>query len=418
MNPVRDLSCMKNILIVADVYPPEISSAANLMAELAEGLKKRGHKVTVLTAYPRHYLTEESRGKSFEIFSEENGVRVIRVKILPHHKVNFIIRGVSQITMPYIFFRQLKKYAKENFDAAIIYSPPLPLALIGGMIKRCYGAKFILNMQDIFPQNAIDLGVLNRNNWKHRMAIWLFERIEKRVYKEADKITFHSEGGMRFLIEKKGVLPEKIATVYNWVDLAPYKDLTKDISFRKQWNLENKFIFLFAGIMGPAQELDFLIEAAKRVSDIKNAVFLLVGDGMEKEKIEKTIKDYSLENVITKPFISKEEYPYLVKDSDVGIVCLSSKNKTPFTPGKFLGYMAAAKPIIAFLNKESDAFGLVEKSTCGYASVSGNLGKAEEIIRKIYKEKNSLEKMGENGFKYVSENMASDVCLEKLEKLF
>lgn len=409
---------MKNILIVVDVYPPEISSAANLMVELAEGLKKRGHKITVLTAYPKHYLTEEMKGKSFETFSEENGVKIIRVKILPHHKVNFVIRGISQITMPYIFFRQLKKYAKENFDAAIVYSPPLPLALIGKMIKRRYRAKFILNIQDLFPQNAIDLGILNRNNWKHRMAIWLFENIEKKIYKEADRITFHSEGGMRFLIEKKGVLPEKITTVYNWVDLAPYKNLDKDISFRRQWGLKNKFIFLFAGIMGPAQGLDFLVEIAKKVSDIKDAVFLLVGDGMEKEKIEKLISEYSLENVLIKPFISKEEYPYLVKDSDIGIVCLNNKNKTPFTPGKFLGYMAAAKPIIAFLNKESDAFELIEKSGCGYASISGDIEKAEKTIRKIYKEKNSLGKMGENGFKYVSENMTPDVCFEKLEKLF
>ncbi len=409
---------MKNILIVADVYPPEVSSAANLMVELAEGLKKRGNNITVLTAYPKHYLTEESKEKIFKVLSEENGIKVIRVKILPHHKVNFILRGISQITMPYIFFRQLKKYAKENFDTAIVYSPPLPLALIGGKIKRRYRAKFILNIQDIFPQNAIDLGVLNKNNWKHKLAIWLFGAIEKKVYKEADKITFHSEGGMRFLIDKKGVPPEKIATVYNWVDLAPYKNLTKDISFRKQWGLENKFIFLFAGIIGPAQGLDFLIEVAKRVSDIKDTVFLIVGDGMKKEKIEKIVKDYSLENVMIKSFISKEKYPYLVKDSDVGIVCLSPKNKTPFTPGKFLGYMAAGKPIIAFLNKESDAFKLIEKSGCGYASVSDDIGKAEENIRKIYKEKNSLEKMGSNGFKYVSENMAIGVCLKKLEKLF
>lgn len=418
MNLVRDLSCMKNILIVADVYPPEVSSASNLMVELAEGLKERGNNVTVLTAYPRHYLSEESKGKSFETFSEKNGVKIIRVKILPHHKVNFIIRGISQLTMPYIFFRQLKKYAKENFDAVIVYSPPLPLSLVGKMVKRRYGAKFILNIQDIFPQNAIDLGILKRSSWEHRLAIWLFENIEKKAYKNADRITFHSEGGMRFLIEKKAVPPEKIATVYNWVNLALYKNLNRGISFRRQWGLENKFIFLFAGIMGPAQGLDFLVEVAKKVSDIKDAVFLLVGDGMEKEGVENLIKKYSLKNVLIKSFIPKEDYPYLVKDSDVGIVCLSNKNKTPFTPGKFLGYIAAGKPIIAFLNKESDAFGLVEKSKCGYATESGDLKKAEENIRKIYREKNLLGDIGKNGFDYVLKNMAVDVCLDKIEELF
>ena len=127
------------ILIIADVYPPEVSSAAHLMKELAEGLKNRGHKITVATSYPRHYLTEESKGKSFGIFESEDGIDIIRVKVLPHHKINFIIRGISQLTLPFLFFRKIKKFVKE-IDAVIVYSPPLPMALAGGMVKRKYGA--------------------------------------------------------------------------------------------------------------------------------------------------------------------------------------------------------------------------------------------------------------------------------------
>ncbi len=403
------------ILIVADIYPPEVSSAANLMQELAQGLKKRGHKITVATSYPRHYLTEALKGKKFQIFSDEGGIDVIRIKVLPHHKVNFIIRGISQLTLPFLFFVKIKKFIKE-IDAVIVYSPPLPLALVGGMIKQRYGAKFILNIQDIFPQNAIDLGVLK--GWKNKPAVWLFEWLEKKIYKEADKITFHSEGGRKFLIEKKGVPAEKIITLPNWIDLTPYQNLTRDISFRKQWNLKGKFIFLFAGIMGPAQGLDFLIEVAKEVSDIKDIVFLLVGDGMEKEKIEKMIRNYSLDNVIIKPFVSKEDYLYLVKEADVGVICLSNKNKTSFVPGKVLGYMAASRPIVAFLNQESDAFEVINKAGCGYAIEASDLDKAIEIIRKIYNEKNKLKALGDKGLKYALHNFTIDVCLNKLEKLF
>lgn len=405
---------MKNILIVADVYPPEISSAAHLMQELAEGLKKRGHNILVITSYPKHYLSEEFKGKVFEEFCEENNVKIIRVKTLPLHKVNFIIRGISQFLLPFLFFKKVKKYV-NNLDAVIVYSPPLPLALIGGMIKRKYGAKFILNIQDIFPQNAIDLGILK--GWKYKSVVWLFEWIEKKVYKMADKITFHSEGGMKFLMEKKKVNPEKIATIYNWVDVAPYQNLTKNFSFRKQWGLENKFIILFAGIMGPAQGMEFVAEVAKGVSNIKDIVFLLVGDGMEKGKIEKLIKEYDLENIIIKPFVSKEEYPYLVKDADVGLVCLNSNNKTPFVPGKFLGYMAAGKPILAFLNKESDGFILIEKSKCGYAVTSADVGLAVELVKQVYSQKNKLKEIGENGFQYVNENLALNVILKKIEEL-
>ena len=405
---------MRNILIAADVYPPEVSSAAHLMQELAEGLKKRGHNVWVVTSYPKHYLPKEFQERVFDEFHEENGVKIIRVKILPLRKVNFIIRVISQLLLPFLFFRKIKEYVNA-LDAAIVYSPPLPLALIGGMVKRKYGAKFILNLQDIFPQNAIDLGVLK--GWKHKPAIWVFERIERKVYKTADRITFHSEGGRRFLIEKKGVPEEKIVTIHNWVDIALYQNLTKNISFRKQWGLENKFLILFAGIIGPAQGMEFIADVAQKISDMKDIIFLLVGDGMEKEKIEKLIKKYDLKNMIIKPFVSKEEYPYLIKDADVGLVCLSSNNKTSFVPGKFLGYMAAAKPVLAFLNKESDGFALIEKAKCGYATTSEDVNLATKLVKQVYVQRDKLKEIGENGFKYANENLALDVIMIKIEAL-
>ncbi len=406
---------MKNILIVADVYPPEVSSAAHLMQELAEGLKKRGHNIWVATSYPKYYLPEEFREKVFDEFCEENDVKIIRIKTLPLRKINFVIRGISQLLLPFLFFKKIKKFVKK-IDAVIVYSPPLPLALVGGMVKRKYGAKFILNLQDIFPQNAIDLGVLK--GWKHKPAIWLFEWIEKKVYKAADKITFHSEGGRKFLIEKKGVPAEKIITLHNWIDIEQFKNLFKNISFRGKFGLNGKFVFVFGGIIGPAQGLEFMVKVAKNVSDLKDLVFLLVGDGTEKPKIEKVINDLNVKNVIIKPFVSKEEYPYLVKDFDVGFVCLSGNNKTSFVPGKILGYMAAGKPILAFLNKESDGFAVLEEAKCGYTADSDNLEEAEKMTRKIYAEKNKLKEMGENGFKYASDNLTVNAVIEKLEKLF
>lgn len=404
---------MKKVLIIADVYPPEISSAANLMQELAEGLKSRGHAITVVTAYPRHYLNEAGKNRHFPLIGEESGIKVIRVKIPPLHKVNFIIRGISQLTLPFLFFRRIKRFISGPLDAVFVYSPPLPLGLVGGLVKRHYGAKFILNIQDIFPQNAIDLGIL-----KNKILIRFFERLEQKVYRQADKITFHSEGGRRFLIEKKGVPAEKIITLPNWIDARPFENLTENISFRRDYGLENKFIFLFAGIMGPAQGLDFLMEVAKKVSDVKDVVFLLVGDGMERNKIETLIQNYGLKNVIIKPFVSKEEYPYLVKDCDIGLVCLSGRNKTPFIPGKFLGYLAAAKPVLAFLNKESDGFDLIKQAQCGYAIQADDLNGAETVIRSIYQKKEELNGFGHNGKNYLSANFSAEILLNKIEKLF
>ncbi len=400
------------ILIIADVYPPEISSAAHLMKELAGGLANRGHDVSVVTTQPRYYLKEGMEKREFPLVKQEGSVKVVRVATLPLHKVNFIIRGVSQLLLPFLFFTKVKKHVK-NIDVVIVYSPPLTLGLVGKMVKRRFGAKFILNLQDIFPKNAVDLGVL-----RNTVLIKFFEWIERKVYRVADVVTFHSEGGRKFLIEHKDVPEKKIVTIPNWIDPHPYQNIEKAIPFREQYGLEGKFIFLFAGIMGPAQGLDFLINVAREVSDMENVVFLLVGGGTEKEKLRKLVNTYKITNVVFKPFVSGDEYPSLVRCANVGVVCLSAENKTPFIPGKFLGYMAAGKPILSFLNKESDGFSLLREANCGRAVVSGELENAVQAVRGMYRERSDLDKLGRNGFLYLSSHFTLDVCLDKLEHLF
>ncbi len=402
-----------NILLVTDSYPPEIRSASHLMQEMAEELRNRGHKVTVVTSYPQYNLIAEMKGKFFDEFSVENDINVIRVKTLPHHKVNFVIRGISQLTMPYIFFSRINKYLKDKVDIVIAYSPPLSLANVGKMVKNKYGSKFILNIQDIFPQNAIDLGII-----KNYIVIKFFEWLEKKAYKSADKITVHSEGNKKFLIKKNQIPSDKVYTLHNWIDINSYINVNGTGLFRKKYGLEDKFIFLFAGIIGPSQGLNLIIKAANDVKEIPDIMFLLVGDGMERDRLMRMAGDYKLRNIILKSFVSKEDYPKLVKDADVGIVCLSCKNKTPVVPGKILGYMAASIPVVAFLNRESDGHKIIKDARCGYSEVSDDPIKATEIILKIYNERDKLKQYGENGLNYVLSNFAKDVRIDHLEKLF
>ncbi len=402
-----------NILLITDSYPPEIRSASHLMQELAEELVKRGHEITVVTSYPQYNLTQDSRDKVFEEFTVENNVNLIRIKTLPLHKVNYFIRGISQLALPYIFFSKIKQYIKNKIDVVIVYSPPLPLAIAGLMVKKKYSAEFILNVQDIFPQNAVDLGIL-----KNGFLISFFERMERKAYEGADKITAHSENNMRFLIEKKQLNQNKVSILHNWIDTVPYMNEKRTGLFRKRYGLDGKFIFLFAGVLGPSQGLDLIINVAKEVRGFENIVFLLVGDGTEKNSLIEMAENFSLTNIFFKPFVSKEEYPKLVKDADVGIVCLSNKNKTPVVPGKILGYMAASIPVVAFLNKESDGHMIIEDAKCGYSSISGDYINAAKMTIRIYKERGALKTYGENGFKYVSSHFTKNICIDNLEKLF
>ena len=402
-----------NILLLTSSYPPEIRSSSHLMQELAEGLRDRGHAVTVVTVYPGHNLSGSGEECQFGSVEMENGIEVIRIKTLSPHRVPYLVRGLSQLVLPYVFFYRIRNLIKRRMDVIIVYSPPLPLAIAGSKLKRFYNAKYILNVQDLFPQNAIDLGIL-----KNRLLIKLFKRIEAYAYRNADFITVHSENNKSFLATRNKVPQDRIKVIHNWIDIEPYSKALKTGRFRKMFNIEDKFIFLFAGVIGPSQGLDLIIKVAEKIKDVKDISFLIVGDGMEKERLEKMADDLKLKNVIFKPFVSKDEYPELVKDADVGLACLSSMNRTPVVPGKILGYMAASVPVAAFLNKESDGHQIIRNAQCGYSEISDDVEKTVETVIKIYNEWSRLKEYGENGFGYVKENFERNACINRLEEIF
>lgn len=404
-----------NILLLTSSYPPEIRSSSHLMQELAEGLRDRGHTVTVATVYPGHNLAGGGQELHFDSLTIEDGIEVLRIKTLPPHKVPYLVRGISQVLLPYVFSFRIQKLIRRRVDVIIVYSPPLPLAIAGSKLKKLHNAKYILNVQDLFPQNAIDLGIL-----KNRLLIKLFEHIEAEAYRNADIIAVHSESNKSFLTTRKGVPQEKIRVLHNWIDVAPFNGIHRTGKFRKLFGLEDKFVLLFAGVIGPSQGLDMIIRTAYQLQkdSYSDICFLIIGDGTEKQRLVQMVNDLGLRNVQFGPFVSKDQYPLLVKDADVGLVSLSNKNKTPVVPGKILGYMAASIPVIAFLNKESDGHKIIKDARCGYSEVSDNVEKAVKAIIKIYNECHRLKEYGENGFNYVIDNFEKGVCIRHLEKLF
>lgn len=402
-----------NVLLITGPYPPEIRAISFMMKELAEELAARGHDVTVATCWPQYNLSSGAKHAAFSTFTVENKIKVIRVKTLPLHKRSFLIRGLAQISLPYLFLRMIRKFIKQKIDIVIVYTPYLPLGILGIKIKKIYGARFILNVQDIFPQNAIDLGIM-----KNKLIIKFFERMEKKIYENADKITAYTVNSRRFLIEKKGVPEEKITTVYNWIDFVVFNKAKATGAFRRRYGLENKFIFLFPGVLGPAQNLEFIIQVAKRIDDIKELCFLFVGDGIEKEKLQNLAKEYGLQNAEFRPFVPREDFPSLVKEVNVGLACLGMRNKTPAIPGKVVGFMASSVPVAAFLNKESDAHEIIREAGCGYSMLSDDTEKAEKLIRKIFNEKNKLASYGRYGYNYAVEHFSKKPSIAKLERLF
>lgn len=401
-----------NVALITHSYPPEIRSSSHLMSEMAQWLKANGHNVHVVTSYPKYALKVDTKLKNIKEYSDEDGIKVVRVKTLSIHDANYVRRGIAQMVLPYLFMRKIKKYIIDDIDIAIVYSPPLTVAQVGQSLRKKFNKIFILNVQDLFPQNAIDLGVL-----KNRLLIKLFERIERDVYDAADKIVVHSEGNKEFLLSNKKIDHKKIHIVHNWVDVSSYTSVKTIGKFRKMYGLDNKFTFLFAGILGPSQGLDFIVNIACNVRDNEDIRFLFVGDGIEKQRISEMVKDYGLRNIVFAPFVSKEEYPELIKDVDIGLVSLSNMNKTPVVPSKIIGYMAGGIPVMAFLHKESDGHNIIKEARCGYSMVYGDLDKATNLVNEVYNQRDNLKNLGQNGLQYALAHFAVDNIMDKMQDI-
>jgi len=401
---------VRHVLLLTDAYPPEIRSSSTLMQELAAGLLARGYSVTVLATYPSYNLTPGDRRRFARVIpnlvTTEEGIRVVRVPTPPLHNVGAFLKGFSQGTLPLIL--SAAGALLNDVDAVVVYSPPLPLGLVAAALKVRFGARVVFNVQDLFPQNAIDLGVL-----KSPLLIRMFEAIESASYRTADVITCHSEGNIDWLRRHPVLLerPDDVRPIHNWVDVDQYQETAPDPSVRARLGLADRFVFFFGGVMGYAQELDTVVEAARCLKDRDDLAFLLVGDGVEKAGLVERAR--GLDNVIFHPFVSPGEYVRWLRSMDCGLVTLRAEMKTPVVPSKILGFMATGVPYVALLNPESDARAMTREGRCGILADPKDVDATVAACLRLASDPQSARAMGSRGLAYCRKHFSRDTCIDK-----
>ena len=396
-----------NILIVTDVYIPNANSSAVLMRDLALSLVKRNINVSVLTLLESN--THEINNNVS--ITEEDGVRVLRVRNLRKKKVGNIRRGLSEILLPYILYRGFHKYfINDRPDLIICYSPPITLEKTVRRLKRKYATKVYLVLRDVFPQCARDVGAL-----KSGLVFNYFKTIENQLYNVSDFIGVQSLSDLKSVLNNNQMPEEKVELLYNWVEVTPFeKKIERD--FRSEFGLQNKIVCMYAGNIGKYQELGFLFELIKLNSNKANIVFLIVGSGSESGELRDTYGHLS--NVVFQEFVSPEQYPDLVRQCDIGLINLNRSLTVQNIPGKLLGYWSSKLPVLASINPSNELQEIIKDANGGLCSITGDLRQYDDNFNRLCNDNALREKQGMSGYLYVQEHFSVDNAVDRILKHF
>jgi len=352
---------MKILLIVDDYLPESTKIAPKMMHELALEFVVQSHEVLVVT--PDSY---QNYTKSNLNYSQLDGINVYRFPSGRLKNISKLLRLINEFLLPYRAWYHGKKIFKQNkFDLIIYYSPSIFWGWLVSKLKKLWNAKTYLILRDIFPQWAIDNGLLRKNS----PITKFFLHIENINYRPADRIGLMSPGNLRWF-EKYYNGSAKLEVLFNWTVESP--SVITEKPFRKKLGIQDKIVFFYGGNIGHAQDMSQITRLATNLQNHSEAFIVLMGSGDEVNLVRDTILQNKLTNIILLDPVPQEEFKIIMAEFDIGLFCLNRNHTTHNFPGKILGYLAQGMPILGSVNPGNDLKEIVEQAGNGFVTLSGD----------------------------------------------
>ncbi len=388
------------ILLVGVYYLPSSEASAKLIYDLGQELKRQNHEVTILAP-------SESIGADVEV-DQEDGLQVVRVKAGQIKGASRALRAWREVRLSETLWRKGKSFFKQHpHDLIIYYSPTIFFGPLVHKLKALWQCPSYLILRDIFPQWAVDLGVLKKG------LIWSYFRFrELQQYAAADVIGVQSPANLNYFTEQ---LPDKdynLEVLYNWT--TPKPETAHPSGYRQQLGLDSKIVFFYGGNIGVAQDIDNVVRLAERLRNESHIYFLLVGAGTEVERLQGVIADKQLSNISILPAVGQQEYLSLLSEVDVGLISLDQRLKTQNYPGKILGYMSASLPILGSINSGNDLSDMLKTHEAGLCSVNGEDEQLAAHTLTLANDAAYRHRVGVNARRLMEQYFSVSVCAKQI----
>jgi glycosyltransferase involved in cell wall biosynthesis len=392
------------ILYVSQYFPPEMGAPAARVAELSHHWAADGHDVTVLTGFPNHptgVVPAEYRRQFRRLVAKEKagGVNVVRTWLLPFPNCKTYERMLNYSS--FCFSSACSGLFIERPDVVIASSPQLLVGLSGWWLARRKRSRFIFEVRDLWPESLKAVGVGNEKSVVYRSLA----RIAGFLYRNSDHIVVVTPAFKEYLVQHWRVAPGKISVVENGVEAEMFRPRTES-ALRAELGVEGKFVVSYIGTMGNAHGLQTVIEAAEQLANTApNVLFLLVGEGAEREQLAALAQSRGLANLRFLDQQSREKIPSYICASEVCLVLLKKSEifKTVI-PSKMLEFMSCSRPVI--LGVEGQAREIIENAQAGICIEPGNPSDLAEAVLRLAANQQLRETLGRNGRRHVLQHFS------------
>ncbi len=351
------------IALIADTFPPLRTSGAVQLRDLSREFVRQGHELTVML--PDSTLKESWQLENFD------GVHVLRLKAAQTKDINYVRRTIAEFLMPFFMRRNFLQsaLAHERWDGVVWYSPSIFHAPFASYLKKTSACKAYLIIRDIFPEWAVDMGLMGRG-----LPYRFFNAIARYQYSVADVIGVQTPGNLSYFDRWRKHAGRKLEVLQNWLDQPANLRCPIRIS---DTALAGRTIFIYAGNMGVAQGMDVLLELASKLVSNQGIGFVFVGRGSESQRLRDLAQARKLTNVLFFDEICPDEIPDLYSQCHVGLVSLDSRHKSHNIPGKFLTYMQSGLPVLANVNAGNDLASIIRNEQVGQVCESNQ---SDELV--------------------------------------
>lgn len=401
---------MRAVVIVPH-FEPDVAPTGAVMTRLVHELALRGHTIEVITSLPwyREHRIEPGYEGRLVRYEDTPWGRITRI----HPFASTDKRNIGRRALGFLSFSAIATLLTargEDADVVLAISPPLTLGVTGWVVARARKAPLVFNVQDVYPDVAVELGVLSNP------AVVAGARcLERFCYERAQAVTVLSED-LKDNLAAKVSSPHKVRTIPNFVDTEWIKPVARESSYRKEFGLVGKFVIMYAGNVGLSQGLNVMVDAAAACRHVQDVIFVINGQGAARSELERQAQ--ALDNVRFIDMQPTSRLPEVLAAANVHLVTLRRGLSRASVPSKTYSILAAGRPLVAAVDEGSEIARVVERARAGIPVPPEDPEALTKAIRRLIESRPEAERMGQAGRAFIERWLSPAAVAAAYESLF